>query len=242
MTKDSVQELIDVVLIPGFRAKGVKFSSAGREDADVKMLGTGRPFYFEILDPKKLDFNADGIRALEIEVNKGAEGRVFIRDLQITNRFVPSVYLMDREDVNILKDSASTKCKTYKLLIHLPERVAAAKLAALSAGLDLELKQRNPTRVPRRADLVRDKLIHTLCMLEAHDADLSEVEVTEESGMYCTVELKTSAGTYVKEFVHGDDGRTVPSLATLLGVASARVITLDVLGVDLLWPPALNYE
>lgn len=60
--------------------------------------------------------------------------------------------------------------------------------------------------------------------------------------MYCVVEMKTSAGTYVKEFVHGDGGRTVPCLASLLEVESASVVTLDVLGVDLLWPPALAYE
>lgn len=28
--------------------------------------------------------------------------------------------------------------------------------------------------------------------------------------------LVTSAGTYVKEFVHGDLGRTIPSIGTLL--------------------------
>ena len=87
MTKDSVQELIDVVLIPAFGCKGVKFSSAGREDADVKMLGTGRPFYFEILDPKKVDMQEVDVRAIERLVNEGAKDRVFIRDLQITTRF-----------------------------------------------------------------------------------------------------------------------------------------------------------
>jgi tRNA pseudouridine synthase 10 len=27
--------------------------AAGREDIDVRMLGTGRPFVFEIINPKK---------------------------------------------------------------------------------------------------------------------------------------------------------------------------------------------
>jgi tRNA pseudouridine synthase 10 len=90
MTVDSVQELIDVELIPAFRCKGVKFSSAGREDADVKMLGTGRPWYIELIDPKKVDMSASEVRELETLINEKAEGRVFVRDLQITSRFVTS--------------------------------------------------------------------------------------------------------------------------------------------------------
>ena len=31
---------------------GVKFHSAGREDMDVRMLGSGRPFVLEIVDAK----------------------------------------------------------------------------------------------------------------------------------------------------------------------------------------------
>ena len=39
------------------------------------------------------------------------------------------------------------------------------------------------------------------------------------------------AGLYIKELVSGDDGRTVPSLASVLGVP-ARVLELDVIEVS----------
>lgn len=54
--------------------------------------------------------------------------------------------------------------------------------------------------------------------------------------------METQAGTYVKEFVHGDFGRTRPSLADLLGVSSGEVdiLELDVEGVDMEWPPKWN--
>jgi hypothetical protein len=39
--------------------------------------------------------------------------------------------------------------------------------------------------------------------------------------------LVTAAGTYVKEFVHGDLGRTTPSVSSLLG-ASCNILQLDV--------------
>ncbi len=44
------------------------------------------------------------------------------------------------------------------------------------------------------------------------------------------LDLTTEAGTYVKELVSGDGGRTVPSIASALGVA-IRVVELDVTGV-----------
>ena len=37
----------------------------------------------------------------------------------------------------------------------------------------------------------------------------------------------TQAGTYIKEFVHGDFGRTVPNLRTILGV-QVDIVALDV--------------
>ena len=46
----------------------------------------------------------------------------------------------------------------------------------------------------------------------------------------------TCLGTYIKEFVHGDFGRTVPSFGSLVGCA-ADILTLDVEEVHLEWPP-----
>lgn len=45
ITEDSVEELIGDFMPAVFGNTAHKFSSAGREDADVLMLGTGRPFY-----------------------------------------------------------------------------------------------------------------------------------------------------------------------------------------------------
>ena len=48
--------------------------------------------------------------------------------------------------------------------------------------------------------------------------------------------LRTQAGTYVKEFVHGDGGRTTPSLGTLLD-CRANIIQLDVTAINDDWNP-----
>ena len=46
------------------------------------------------------------------------------------------------------------------------------------------------------------------------------------------LDLETEAGTYVKEFVHGDMGRTQPSLAGLLKCDAADILQLDVVSVQ----------
>ena len=45
-------------------------------------------------------------------------------------------------------------------------------------------------------------------------------------------EIRTEAGLYVKELVSGDDGRTSPSVAEVLGVP-AECAELDVLAIHL---------
>src|SRR5438034_9778150 len=80
------------------------------------------------------------------------------------------------------------------------------------------IAQRTPERVVhRRADTTRHRRILAAEVVRV-DGDRAEIRVTAE------------AGTYIKEWVHGDRGRTSPSLAERLGVA-CEVIELDVLAV-----------
>lgn len=67
------------------------------------MLGTGRPFYFEMINPKKVNLTQDQVAELEDRVNKEADGKIAVRYLQLS----------DKQDVRVLKDSASTKRKSY---------------------------------------------------------------------------------------------------------------------------------
>ena len=81
------------------------------------------------------------------------------------------------------------------------------------------IDQRTARRVEhRRADLVRKRRIHWV------EADA----ITDDS---FDLELETDSGTYVKEFVSGDDGRSTPSFSERLGV-QCRVETLDVLAIN----------
>jgi tRNA pseudouridine synthase 10 len=50
-----VQELVGWVAGAAFKTRKNKFHGAGREDIDVRMLGDGRPFVLEMVNPKCLD-------------------------------------------------------------------------------------------------------------------------------------------------------------------------------------------
>ncbi|KND01902.1 TIGR01213 family protein [Spizellomyces punctatus DAOM BR117] len=225
MTEHSVEELIANKVDAFFRNDGHKFYSSGREDADVLMLGRGRPYYLELVNPRRVEASETELKALQDTINKEANGMVLSRDMQI----VP------REETKILKDAANTKSKSYSTLVKLASPVTAEALDKVSKIRDLAIKQQNPTRVPRRADLMRDKVIESL---RVYPAAPTTVSPTDE----VRVDLRTSAGTYVKEFVHGDNGRTNPNLASLLGVEWAKVLELDVLEVHLDWPKQIDSE
>ncbi|KAJ3263345.1 putative tRNA pseudouridine synthase Pus10 [Chytriomyces hyalinus] len=225
LAQESVEELLALHVDKFFGADGHKFSSAGREDVDVLMLGSGRPFYLEIVNPRVLDATPLELKQLQDLVNSENDGKIKVSDLQ----------LVGKHDTKPLKDSAATKRKSYSTLVRLSSGVTMDQLNAISKLKDLELKQQTPIRVQNsRSDMVREKIIHELNVVPE---DEGVFEDQERKFSLVRVNLTTSAGTYVKEFMHSDGGRTVPSLKELLAVDSASVETLDVLHVFLDWPP-----
>lgn len=52
--------------------------------------------------------------------------------------------------------------------------------------------------------------------------------------------LQTQAGTYVKEFVHGDFGRTTPNISEILDT-EVDIMALDVMAINLDWPKCIDY-
>lgn len=68
-----------------------------------------------------------------------------------------------------------------------------------------QITQKTPLRVlHRRSALTRTRHIYSMSAARLNDH-------------YFVLNVITSAGAYVKEFVHGDLGRTSPSISTLLG-------------------------
>lgn len=101
--------------------------------------------------------------------------------------------------------------KAYRALIY------SAKMRNIEPQT-LEVLQKTPLRVlHRRANLVRRRSI--------------EIIECSVHGRYALLTLRAQAGTYIKEFIHGDFGRTAPSVTSILGSFS-DCLELDVLEVD----------
>jgi tRNA pseudouridine synthase 10 len=57
------------------------------------------------------------------------------------------------------------------------------------------------------------------------------LEAKKITGNIIELKIHAQGGAYIKEFISGDEGRTSPSVADLLGT-SAICTALDVIGVD----------
>jgi len=206
--EESVEEWVARPFLQASGAAEEAFHGMGREDIDACMLGTGRPFVLELKSPKRrrLDWSA-----LAPRVAKESGGRVEAFEVAGSDAAAPARFkAADPEKTYVARCTAQGPVP--------PEALTEALVALRGA----ELEQRTPERVAhRRADLVRRRRILDLKLL-AHDGDRFELEIRAESG------------TYIKEFVSGDEGRTRPSLAARLA-QPCRVTELDVVAVH--WTP-----
>ncbi|XP_029912692.1 tRNA pseudouridine synthase Pus10 isoform X2 [Myripristis murdjan] len=213
--ESSVEELIAAPILSAFRADGFNFSSSGREDVDVRTLGNGRPFAMELLNPHRSRLSRAEMKQLQEAINKSSD-KIRVRDLQIVTR----------EATGRMKEGEEEKTKSYTALVWTQKPVQKDDIAFLDEIKELSIDQKTPLRVlHRRALAVRQRLVHSMStrLLDPHHFYLS---------------LKTQAGTYIKEFVHGDFGRTKPNLCELLKT-DTDILELDVESVDVDWPPAI---
>jgi tRNA pseudouridine synthase 10 len=186
----SVEELVGGPLVAATGAEGTRFHGMGREDIDARMLGRGRPFVLELLRPRR--------RALDLvpmgeAIRSASDGRVEVVELRAA----------DAAEVVRVKEASPEK--SYRVGVRGAVPVAKVN-EALELALARAIAQRTPQRVAhRRSDRVRTRRIVAARLVEASDAGF-------------TLDLRTEAGTYVKEWVEGDDGRTEPNLSSLVGV------------------------
>lgn len=211
----SVEELIfdQVHNVFGIPLTNLKFSASGREDCDVRCLGKGRPFYIEMLDPKKTNFTYTEFRQLENSINKST--LIQVRDLQ----GVP------RAELSKIKEGEQLKTKDYLALCITKDVVTQEQINKINSFGEVVLNQKTPIRVlHRRPVAVRKKKVYQMrATLVPNNDNVFELF------------LVTEAGTYVKEFVHGDFGRTKPSVGDIIGT-EVDIIALDVTAINLDWP------
>jgi len=202
---ESVEEIIGNPALEMTQGEDIAFHGAGREDIDARMLGLGRPFVIEVKKPRKRFISLERLCSI---VNANAKGKVEVSDLYFTNKDV----------VRKLKRSDEAQ-KLYKAIVAVDRPVTGRQLTALRKTLTGSLiEQKTPKRViHRRADLMREKYIY-------------KANVKRLTPNRFEIEIRCQGGLYIKELITGDDGRTVPSVAQILGV-KAVPLELDVLGV-----------
>ncbi|KAL2086569.1 hypothetical protein ACEWY4_017628 [Coilia grayii] len=213
--ESSVEELIVAPLLNAFKSDSFNFSSSGREDVDVRTLGNGRPFAMELLNPHRSKFNKMEVRRIQEEINQSTD-KIRVRDLQ----------MVSRDAMSRMKEGEEEKTKCYSALIWTQKAIADEDIKFIANIKDLEIAQKTPLRVLHRRPLaVRQRVIHSM-------------STRYRDPHHFTLQLKTQAGTYIKEFVHGDFGRTKPNLGQLMK-AEVDILELDVESVDVDWPPAI---
>lgn len=226
--QESVAELIGTPTARQLDADGFILHGAGREDADVRMLGNGRPFVLEIKHPRKRRFpiaaGSQDLKPLEALINTECAGKVEVRDIRYA----------EKAEIEQIKSAASQK--VYRVVVEFQPYETSGMIASGLCAADFKpptekelhalarslsgvyLCQATPRRVSSsRADLVRNKKI-------------VELKLENVEGNQATFIIVAEAGIYIKEFVSGDGGRTTPSIAGKLNTR-ARVVELDVIDI-----------
>ena len=197
----SVEDELGQALLPAFGASGCTLHASGREDVDVRMLGTGRPFVMEISSPKK---RKPDLQAVESSLAGSPSVRAV--GLRIVGKhFLDAVCNSHFE-------------KEYSALVSADRPLTAADAKEIESLSGQIILQQTPKRVlSRRADLERKRKIISISA-EACDGGKLRLRITAE------------AGTYIKELISSDSGRTKPSISALLG-CSAACDELDVVAI-----------
>uniref|UniRef100_A0A914XWA3 tRNA pseudouridine(55) synthase n=1 Tax=Panagrolaimus superbus TaxID=310955 RepID=A0A914XWA3_9BILA len=220
---NSVAEKVSQPMHEYFRCDSTKFIASGREDIDVRMLGQGRPFAIVLQNARKWvemyskETREKALKILKEKIN--AENK----DIQVGDLAV-----VTQKETQLLNVGQEEKKKIYTALCYSHQKITEEMAKKLEAAMPVEINQLTPIRVLfRRPLLDRPRTIHA-----------AKIQILDDHYFYLSVE--TQAGTYVKEFVHSDFGRTRPSVGTLLGFEltdGMSILELDVEGVDLEWPP-----
>ena len=132
----------------------------------------------------------------------------------LTKVEVDTLEWCNKSKINKVKQSRSEKSYTIRFKVgEMGKEEDIIRAIQSLSGQTIE--QETPKRVShRRAAKIRKRKL----------VSIDNVQIEEEE---VQVTLRCEAGTYVKELVHSDDGRTNPSVQSAIG-SNCEVIWLDV--------------
>ncbi|KAL3274582.1 hypothetical protein HHI36_015964 [Cryptolaemus montrouzieri] len=195
------------------------FCASGRDEPNMRCLGSGRPFCVKIEIPRK-HLPDELFRELEETINESPDVAVF--DMQLTNKSCLSK----------IKCGEEMKKKGYTLLclIRQPRYVEEVIQIINKIGCNsLCIQQFTPVRFSNRRPIhLKSKYIFSM----------KAMEVPGHHDLF-QLTMVTQAGTWINEFLTGDFGRTFPNLSNMVH-AELDILRIDLIGVDCDWPPVIN--
>jgi len=158
-------------------------------------------------------------RPLVVEIKQPIRYRGQVPPLADDEVVFSPVGFTTREEVRRLKEKAKVDIKLYRALVYSERPLAAEDLGKIGELSGKVITQYTPRRIkrlhPRRK---RTRMVYELAwrLISPHVFELF---------------VRCQGGLYVKEFIHGDGGRTAPSVAEILN-SYLEVLELDVLSVE----------
>jgi len=185
----SIEEIIGKPMKEAADASKFTLHASGREDVDATN-SAGRPFVIELSKAKNREID---LNAVKDSINKS--GKVSVHDLRIVPREFSEIVTESHFD------------KEYEAEVEFDKDMTENDFKKIDVLQGAILEQRTPARVAhRRADLVRKrKIIELESFVNLHNQRCGTFRILAE------------AGTYIKELISGDNGRTQPSIAGVLG-------------------------
>ena len=202
---DSVEELITTPLVEMTKGQSDKLHAAGREDIDVRTLGSGRPFIAEVKKPRlrKID-----LKELRRCINLKANGKIEVSALRLSSK----------EGVRSLKQEEKV-AKVYRAVVEFSREVTEDDIAKIEGLSNTVINQLTPLRVAhRRAMKIRKKYLYRV------DLKKMEPNVVE-------MVIQGQGGLYIKELINGDEGRTSPSVSGVVNTPT-KCVELDVMEIQ----------
>ncbi|MEM1898268.1 MAG: hypothetical protein QXD36_04170, partial [Sulfolobales archaeon] len=189
-------------LIKLFDAEELQLHTIGREDVDVRVLGSGRPLVIELKQAKDKRVGIE-------EVAKSVPHNELITLL--IDRYAEPKYIREFKSKKALK--------VYRLLILSKKPLSSEEAELLVREFSNRVvRQKVPTRILRRGD-------DTVHLKRIYDI---KVRLVDEHLIEMLV--KCDDGLYVKELVHGDGGRTYPNMAEVLN-SDLTILEVDVIDI-----------
>ncbi len=183
---ETVEDIIAGPIMRALDGKEHALHGMGREDIDVRCLDW-RPFVFEVKEPRRRQLD---LKDAKEEIN--SIGKVKVSGLRFS----------DKDEVREIKEAKPDK--TYRVLVEFEKDITQKGLNKLRSLRGNQINQQTPKRVlHRRSDLERKRKVKAISwkLINDHAAEFM---------------IKGEAGLYVKELVHGDEGRTRPNISELL--------------------------